>query len=243
MGPLRSRRAAKASDWPFNGPAGPCANLGPGVYDPQRADVITLPNVSQSRASDLARVYAPMPFPAPKDAPASVWLRSLRSAVDAPDGPRAPAPAAGAAAAFAEAPARLGSAATGSWSPPRKLLARAAAAAPTPARGTSRGVAARGTRDWPPAAPPAAPRDVALRALRQHLARGGAALVSCADFKALLRAAGLKNSSVKPWLHGAAGSGSMGTHFEADDYSAPSFVCLGANGHLVSSPEYRPAPW
>ena len=88
-----------------------------------------------------------------------------------------------------------------------------------------------------------AQREEVLKRVRAHLRRGrggGGAIVPVADFKALLRAAGIKNASVRPWLHEPPpDQPCFGTHFEADDYDSPAFVCLGAKSHTALSPRFE----
>ena len=77
-------RRWKASDWEFNGPAGPPQKVGPGRYDPQRADRVLSNRLcvrdEVGMASELGKTYVPQPFVGPDDDPATVWARSMRPA-------------------------------------------------------------------------------------------------------------------------------------------------------------------
>jgi len=240
MDGMRGQRSGKASSWPFNGPAGPSAKLGPGVYEPQKADAIVFPNVSQSRAPDLQKLAAPsMPFPAPRDAPDSKWLRTLRPS-DSLNGQASTAPAGG--GDTAAAPPTVPALRTPTPKKDGNASSRNGLSSASSSSSTSRGGAILSPGATAAHKRKADQREVAMRAFRQHLRRGGASLVSVTDFKALLRGAGLKNPTTKPWLHGAASDVTMATNFEADDYHRPAFICLGALGHLVTSPEFKLAP-
>jgi len=245
---MRGQRSGKASAWPFNGPAGPPAKLGPGMYEPQKADGIVFPNVAQMRVPDLRKLSAPsMPFPAPRDAPAAVWLRSLRpddsssisgqATVGPPSNDAVPSDGIIARAITTPTSKKGGNGSS------RTSTMEPASSAPSPSS-TSRGASGAVVSPGATAANQrkANQRDVAMRVFRQHLRRGGASLVSVTDFKSLLRDAGLKNPTTKPWLHGAPSGSTMGTNFEADDYNRPAFICLGALGHLVTSSEFQLGP-